>query len=201
MTKIVSSLQDPAVAARLTSGGLVVLPSDTQYGIVCQAASQDAVERVYAARGRTPTKPCVVLAASLEQLLDLEGLDRNTLLMAERYWPGPVSVVVPCKKSFWPHIHRGSATIAVRVPDNSALLNLLESTGPLLAPSANKEGEEPAETVAQAAAVFGDLVDIYVDGGLKEKVLPSTVIRFDEDGLVTMLRHGAVTITENGDIS
>lgn len=200
-SRIYTNQDDPEIAAALLAGKVGVMPSDTQYGLFCIAEDQQAVERVYAIRNRNQAKPCVVLAASLEQLLDIDGLDRNTLLMAERYWPGPVSVVVPCKKSLLPHIHRGTSTIALRVPDKPDMQALLEKTGLLMAPSANPEGQPPAATVAEAHAYFGESVDFYVDAGELANKLPSTIISFDEDGLVTTLRQGAVAIQENGDIA
>jgi L-threonylcarbamoyladenylate synthase len=197
---VYSSIADPAVAAALLAGKIGVIPSDTQYGLLCSALHEDAVERVYAARSRTASKPCVVLAASFEQLLETPGLDRNTLLMAERYWPGPVSVVVPCKKSELSQVHRGRGSIACRIPDNPALLQLLEQTGLLLAPSANPEDQPPAATCDEAYGYFGDTIDFYVDGGTLAHKLPSTLIAFTEDGLVETLRQGEVVINENGEL-
>ncbi len=195
---VYKDMQDPQVIAALQSGQIGVIPSDTQYGIMCSALNEAAVERVYRVRSRTESKPCVVLAASLDQLLETEGLDRNSLLMAEQYWPGPVSVVVPCKKSSFAHIHRGQGSIAFRVPRKADLSAMLDKTGILIAPSANPEGQEPATTIAEAQTNFGNTVDFYVDGGELAAKLPSTLITFDEDGLVTTLRQGEVRISENG---
>lgn len=196
-----AKLDDSEIAALILSGKIGVIPTDTQYGLVCAALDETAVERVYEVRGRTAAKPCVALAASLEQLLDTDGLDRNTLLMAEKYWPGPVSVVVPCKKNVMRHIHRGGGSIAIRIPNKPELLALLDKSGLLLAPSANLQGEPPAATIAEAQGYFGDRIDFYVDGGTLKDATPSTLITFTEDGLVETLRRGAVTISENGRIT
>lgn len=192
--RIFSFIAEPGVAELLNAGGVGVIPSDTLYGIVCSALQPDSIERIYALKKRDPAKPCIVLVASLEQLLELEGLDQNTLLNAEKFWPGAVSVVVPCQARYLSSVHRGEKSIACRVPDNPELRSLLEMTGPLLAPSANVEGAKPAANITEAMAYFGASVDFYVDGGEVTSDQPSTLISFDEDGLVTVLRQGAVSI-------
>ena len=197
---IFQSMSDPGVAAAFQAGQIGVIPSDTQYGLMCDALQPEAVERVYKVRQRTPDKPCVVLAASVEQILDIDGPDTNTVLMAEKFWPGAISVVVANKKSTLQHIHRGGGSIVWRIPAVAELRALLEQTGPLLAPSANPEGQPPAATIAEAQAYFGDAVDFYVDGGARADQPPSTIIRFTEDGLIEVLRQGVVQISESGEV-
>jgi L-threonylcarbamoyladenylate synthase len=193
--QLFTSLRDAGLTELIGQGAIGVIPTDTQYGLVCAYDRPDSVERIYAAKRRPPDKPVVILAASLDQLLEIEGLDRNTLLMAERFWPGAVTVVVPCKARALAHIHRDMRSVACRVPDNADLRALLEMTGPLIAPSANPHSLEPAGTVEKAQAYFGETVDFYVKGGDLTGRQPSTIITFDEDGLVDVIRQGVADIS------
>jgi L-threonylcarbamoyladenylate synthase len=190
-----NSLTQDGLTAQIAGGAIGVLPTDTQYGLVCAYDNITGFERLYTVKERPADKPVILLAASIDQLLEIEGLDRNSLLMAERFWPGPVSVVVACKAHVLTHIHRGMKSVACRVPDEPALQSLLEMTGPLVAPSANPHGREPAGTVAMAEEYFGNEVDFYVDGGDLTGRPPSTIISFDEDGLVDIIRQGAAVIS------
>ena len=107
-------------------------------------------------------------------------------------WPGPVSVVLPCKSPKMAYLHRGGKTLAVRWPKQKSLTRLILEVGPLVAPSANKEGKSPATTVEEAKRYFTDKVDFYIDGGSRG-VQPSTLISF-ERGKVKLLREGKVKI-------
>ena len=96
------------------------------------------------------------------------------------YWPGPNTIVLPCKGEKFEYLHRGTETLAFRVPDKSELIELIQRVGPLIAPSANIEGENPAETIEEAKEYFGDAVSCYKDGG-KIVGKPSTVISMVDD--------------------
>lgn len=179
------------VIEQLKAGAIGVLPTDTVYGVVAQAANHDAVARLYQLK-RRENKPGTVIAASVDQLVEL-GFKRRYLTAVEQYWPGAISVVIPCMELT--HLHIGKYSVAVRVPDDAALRALLEQTGPLLTSSANQPGEPPAETIEQARAYFGDDVAFYEDGGDLSGRLPSTVVRVVDD-VIEVLRHGAVSVTE-----
>jgi L-threonylcarbamoyladenylate synthase len=176
----------------LHSGHVGVIPTDTIYGVVASAHSPEAVERLYTLRDRDPSKPFIVLVASAEQLSELEVSASGVLVrVLEKLWPGPLSVILPCKGTTFEYLHRGTGSIAVRLPEDEALRQLIEETGPLVAPSANTAGSEPATTVAAARAYFGNRVDFYVDGG--ERVgEPSTLIALNEQGGVEVVREGVV---------
>ncbi|HVU59795.1 MAG TPA: L-threonylcarbamoyladenylate synthase, partial [Candidatus Saccharimonadales bacterium] len=167
-----------------------VLPSDTVYGIMARAADREAVARLYRLKHREH-KPGTVIAATIDQLVDL-GLKRRYLTAVARYWPGPVSAVIPCGPAL-AYLDQGVGGLAVRIPADAALQNLLEQTGPLLTSSANQPGEPAADTVADARAYFGNTVDFFIDGGDLSGREPSTVIRVVDDA-VEILRQGAVTI-------
>lgn len=188
-----ASLTDPMLIDCLNKGGIVVLPTDTLYGIVTRTTDKQAVERIYRLRGRAPEKPCVILAAGAWQISDIELWNKDHTKMAQKYWPGPLSLVTPVSEKTPRYLHRGTHTLAYRVPDYIELLKLLAATGPLLAPSANPEGQPPAATLAEAQAYFGDTIDGYVDGGDLTNKAPSTVAGV-KDGKPHIFRQGAVRI-------
>ena len=181
-------------AAALLSrpGAIGVLPTDTIYGVVARAADNMAVRRLYGLK-RREHKPGTLIAADISQLVDL-GIKRRYLQPVSHYWPGAVSVVIPCGPEL-EYLHQGMGSIAVRIPGDEAVIALLQQTGPLLTSSANQPGLPPADTVAAARAYFGDSVDFYVDGGDRSGRVSSTVLRVVDDA-VEVLRQGAVRIDE-----
>lgn len=165
------------------------MPTDTIYGLVGQALNKQAVERIYRVRHRRPDKPLIILIGSLVDLkllgIKLSEQEREIL---GRVWPGQVSVILPCPSQKLKYLHRGTKTLAVRLPDKKWLRDLIKSTGPLVAPSANPEGETPAADLTAAREYFGDQVDFYFGTG---KLLsePSTLIRI-AGGKIEVLRQG-----------
>jgi L-threonylcarbamoyladenylate synthase len=171
-------------------GGVGVMPTDTLYGIIASVFDPGAVERVYRIRGRDAGKPCIVLLSDAADLIrfgiDLDEMSQRRL---SEVWPGPVSIVLSCPGLEWKYLHRGTGTIAFRVPDDSGLRTFLTSAGPVIAPSANPVGERPAETADEATRYFFDLTDFLVDGG-RCSGEPSTVVRLGDDGCWGVLRPG-----------
>ena len=186
------SLTLDEAAQHLLSGEVGILPSDTIYGIVALASNEQAVARLYSAKHREH-KPGTVIAANIEQLVDL-GLKRRYLQAVAQYWPGPVSVIIPCTDTL-DYLRQGVPGVAVRIPSDPTVHTLLEQTGPLLTSSANQPGEPPATTIDEAKAYFENSVDFYTDGGDLSGRPPSTLIRIVDD-TVEVLRQGAVHITE-----
>lgn len=171
---------DENVVRLLNEGGIGVIRSDTLYGVVGRADNRAAVERIYAAKGRTPTKSPIVLIDSVEGLWD--AYDIGTLRRLKELWPGKNSIILPSESApAW--ITRGNGSVAYRVPDDERLLGLIRGVGPLAAPSANPEGEPPAMTIGEAKSYFGDSVDFYVDGGEVADSAPSKLYRLRPDGL------------------
>lgn len=183
-------------AARLLSqpGAVGVIPTDTVYGVVARAVDKDAVTRLYELK-RREHKPGTLIAASVDQLVGL-GIKRRYLKPVEQYWPGSVSVVIPCGPDL-EYLHQGVQSLAMRIPDDELLRSLLEKTGPLITSSANQPGEPPANTVDEARAYFDNGVDFYEDGGDRSGRQASTVIRIVDDA-IEVLRQGAVRIDEAG---
>lgn len=179
------------VSVRLQVIGAVgIIPTDTVYGVVARAADATAVERLYAVKNREH-KPGTVIAASIDQLETL-GLKRRYLTAVSQFWPGAVSVIIPCGPEL-DYLHQGKRSLAVRIPGPVELRSLLEQTGPLLTSSANHPGQPTAVTADQARRYFDNQIDFYTDGGDLSGHQPSTIIRVIDDA-VEVLREGAVKI-------
>ncbi len=150
----------------LQDGGVGILPTDTLYGIVTSAFLADSVERVYDLKQRDPTKPLIILISHVDEVEQFGVVLSDSLReQLASYWPGPYSIVLPVVDDQFEYISRGSDSIAFRIPDKEDLRELLQATGPLVAPSANPEGYPPATTALEAQRYFGSDVDFYVDGG------------------------------------
>lgn len=168
------------IAKLLGRGGIGVLRTDTLYGVVASASDEQAVNRVYAVKARTPSKSPIVLVASLEDMFD--EYDQFTYQRLRGLWPGKNSIILPSTKApYW--IRRDNGSVAYRIPENDALRQFLSRTGPLIAPSANPEGKVPAMTIEEAKQYFGDRVDFYVDGDRVTDDSPSKLYRLTADGM------------------
>ncbi len=199
MPKISRSLdKDKKTKDILLAGGVGILPTDTIYGIVGSALNKKTVERIYKLRRRNPRKPMIVLIASLADPkkfgVKIGAKERKIL---NRVWPNKVSVILKIGNSKlkikkFKYLHRGTKTLAFRLPKPYWLRRLLVNVGPLVAPSANWEGEKPARTVREARRYFGDKVDFYIDTGRCVSE-PSTLVAIN-DGHLKILRKGAVRV-------
>jgi L-threonylcarbamoyladenylate synthase len=169
----------------LKNGGVGVIATDTLYGMVACALNQTAVERVYALKGRTPTKPCIILLSSREELALFGAHLTEPQERALATIKGPVSFIVPCDAP--EYLHRGTQTLAFRIPSDEKLREFLNRSGPLIAPSANPEGQAPAKTIEEAKKYFGDHVDFYLDSGTRDGS-PSTLVSFDASDNLVVLR-------------
>jgi tRNA threonylcarbamoyl adenosine modification protein (Sua5/YciO/YrdC/YwlC family) len=175
-------LDDPAlvqaVSAVLTRDGCVVLPTDTVYGVAAQASSAAGVDRLQAAKGRGDAFPPPLLVADLDCVAALAFLPDAALALAQEFWPGALTLVLPLRPGARVASPGADGTVGVRVPDHAALRDLLRETGPLACSSANRHDHAPAVTVAQAWAELGESVALYVDGGPTPGPIPSTVVAF-----------------------
>ena len=176
------------IIEHIQSGDVGVLPTDTLYGLVGSALIPETVEKIYALKHRNPEKPLIVLIADI---VDVEQfgcvLSKKLIKQLETYWPGPTSIILPTLDETFDYLDRGTHSVAFRLPNNDDLCDLIRQTGPIVAPSANKEGEPPAATIDAAKKIFGSSISFYQDGGtLKGK--PSQLIELDEEGKTTLLR-------------
>ncbi|MDO8570098.1 MAG: L-threonylcarbamoyladenylate synthase [Candidatus Daviesbacteria bacterium] len=179
----------------LNNDGVGILGTDTIYGLVGLALSKKVVERIYQLKKRIPSKPFIILISSIEDLKLFEiNFDQKpqTINHLQSLWPNPVSIVLPCNYEKFEYLHRGTNTLAFRIPNKPGLLELLKQTGPLVAPSANPEGFPPAQTIAEAKKYFGNNVDFYLDSG-KLVSEPSTLIEI-KDEKINILRQGSYKV-------
>lgn len=147
-------------------GGVAVLATDTTYGIVGSALSEKTVNEIYRLRKRDLNKPLIVLISSRKDLKKFgvyPTAEQKEILKGA--WPGAVSIILSCPTEKFAYLHRGTNTLAFRVPEKRELQILLHQTGPLVAPSANPQGHSVARTIAEARAYFGHHVDYYQDSG------------------------------------
>ncbi len=172
----------------LNNDGVVILPTDTLYGIVGKALSKKTVENIYKIKGRNEDKPFIILITSFKDLgiFGVE-IEKNDIKVLKEFWPGKVSIVLPCNLSKFEYLHRGTNSIAFRMigSKNQYLYKLLKKVGPIVAPSANPEGFVPAKTIDEALKYFNNKVDLYVAGG-KRDVLPSKLIKYEKGEFVVL---------------
>jgi L-threonylcarbamoyladenylate synthase len=188
-----------AEAARiLRHGGLVAVPTETVYGLAADAASDPAVARIYAAKARPKFNPLIAHVASLEAALGQGIFSTDALRLAEAFWPGPLTLVVPlapgatvCAAS-----RAGQPNIALRVPVHPVALAVLSEAGrPLAAPSANRSGRVSPVTAAHVARDFAGEIDLILDGGRCPVGVESTIIACLED-CPRLLRPGGIARTD-----
>ena len=173
----------------LKNDGVGVMATDTIYGLVGSALSKKAVERIYKLKKRTPSKPFIILISDFNDLKFFNiKIDQFTKKLLQKIWPNPVSVILPCNDAKFAYLHRETKTLAFRIPQKPDLLELLQQTVPLVAPSANPEGLPPAQTIKEAKKYFNDQVDFYQDEG-KLISEPSTLIEI-KNRKTNILRQG-----------
>src|SRR6266496_4207140 len=155
-----------AAARAVQSGQLVVLPTDTVYGIGADAFDASAVADLLAAKGRGRDMPVPVLVGSWDTLEGLVSyVPAQTRELIEAFWPGGLTLVVEHAPSLAWDLGDSRGTLAVRMPLHPVALELLEQTGPMAVTSANRTGQPPARTAAQAQEQLGEAVQVYLDGG------------------------------------
>lgn len=183
----------------LRAGGLVVFPTETVYGLGCNAADPRAVARLYAAKGRPRFNPLIAHIADLAEAERHAVLHEKARALAEAFWPGPLTLVAPrradsCVAEL---ACAGLSTIALRAPAHETAQALLAAFGgPIAAPSANLSGRVSATTAAHAAHDLGDAVDLVLDAGPSPIGLESAIVAIDASGGARLLRPGAIAAAE-----
>ena len=182
-----------AASAAVRRGELVVLPTDTLYGVGADAFSPDAVARLLRAKERGRDLPVPVLVGSWRTVNGLvDTLPPGAQELIAAFWPGGLTLVLRQGDGLSWDLGDTQGTVAVRMPLHPVALDLLVETGPLAVSSANKSGHPPAATAADAQAQLGDAVSVYLDGGEVDTPVPSSIV--DLTGAEPrLLREGAVT--------
>ncbi len=191
---------DPAGLSRaaelLGDGRLVAFPTETVYGLGADARNTDAVARIYSAKKRPRSNPLIVHMANTEEALALVRFDPVAERLAETFWPGPLTLVLPIRQNpvLSKSVAAGLPTIAIRVPDHEIAHGLLAEFGhPLVAPSANRSGRISPTSAADVIDELDSRIGAVIDGGPTEFGLESTVVRTSSNGrAIELLRPGAV---------
>ena len=195
--------------AALDRGEVIVVPTDTVYGVAVSPRIPGAIDRLVGVKGRERSAPPPILIGSVDQLWPLMASDADTSRVSgliDRLWPGGLTIVVPVNPELDWDIGDTAGTIAVRMPDEPVLLELLERYGPLAVTSANLTGHAPSEDARAALAVFGKSVSVYLDAGVRGSTngeqVPSTIIDVTDltRGGTTfrLIREGVITAVDLG---
>lgn len=203
MTDVYSCL-DPAqrsggfAEARLAlaRSGLVVLPTDTVYGLAADAFDPAGVRRLLRAKGRGRSKPTPVLIGSADTLRALAtNINADVRALSQHFWPGALTLICRQQPSLRWDLGDSRSTVAIRMPDHADALALLVDNGPLAVSSANLTGRPPATTIEEAQEQLGEAVDVYLDAGPTPGPVPSTIVDATGD-VLRLVREGAVPLDD-----
>ncbi|MFN0157939.1 MAG: L-threonylcarbamoyladenylate synthase [Bacteroidota bacterium] len=197
MTRIVEATSDGALlqaAEAIRKGGTIVYPTDTLYGIGADALNPGAVRKVSLAKRRTEAKPILLLIPNLDVLNSLvRDIPASAQLLMKEFWPGPLTLVFNALPHVPEELTRGTGTVGVRLPANPLCIKLLELCGcPLTSSSANITGQPVHTTVGDIQGQLGDSIDLYLDAGMLQARVPSTVLDVSREA-VTLVREGAIS--------
>lgn len=184
-------------AQTLRRGGLVAFPTDTVYGVGAHGFMPQAVERLYTAKRRPREKPIALLLAASEEVRQV-ARDVPTLAwaLAERFWPGGLTLVLPRSSAVPDAVCAGGDTVAVRVPDHPVALALIRAMGaPMAASSANLSGQPDPVTAEEVRKALGEALDLILDGGRCPGGIPSTILDLTREP-PRLLRLGAISVEE-----
>lgn len=187
-----------AAAALLRKGGVVAIPTETVYGLAADASNPAAVKRIFEIKGRPADHPLIVHIADESQLRYwAREVPKSAKLLAHRFWPGPLTLILPRSQHVSNIITGGQDTVGLRVPDHPLALALLRAMGPngaVAAPSANRYGRISPTTAKHVREELGDGVDMILDGGPCQVGLESTIVSCIGD-TVTVLRPGGISLS------
>ena len=194
-TEILPASEIQAALEILNSGGLVAFPTDTVYGLGALAFNDDAIKSIYAAKDRPIEKAIPILIADVDDLtLVADSIPESARILAARFFPGALTLVVP-KKDSLPASISAAATVAVRIPDNDDARALLRAAGPMAVTSANISGAESPSTAQEVYAQLGGRIPLILDGGKTRGGVPSTLVDCSKETL-EILREGPIALDE-----
>jgi L-threonylcarbamoyladenylate synthase len=190
-----------AAAETVRAGGLVAFPTETVYGLGANALDAGAVGRIFKAKGRPPTNPLIVHVDGESMLHTVAAAwPPSAARLAERFWPGPLTLVLPKTRTVPDVVTAGGPTVAVRMPAHPVALELIRAAGvPLAAPSANRSSELSPTRAEHVLAGLGGRIDLILDGGPTANGIESTVLSLAGDRPV-LLRPGPIPVTDLEDV-
>jgi len=179
------------------SGGIVIFPTETLYGLGGLASSEKVLQKIYDIKKRSLNKPLPVMVPHISCVSPLvEEFPERAKKLAKNYWPGPLTLVMKSAESLSNLITMGKGKVGIRIPDHNIALELLKCTGePLAVTSANISGEDNLLSIEEIITVFEDMADIIIDAGPLKYGSPSTVVDMSENPPV-ILRHGKISTEE-----
>lgn len=179
----------------IQSGEIVAFPTETVYGLGADAFNAEAISKVFSLKGRPSDNPLIVHISDKEQLLDFtEDVSDLAKKLISHFWPGPLTLVFKKRDHVLDVVTAGLDTVAIRMPDNKIALELIQKTGPLVAPSANKSGTPSPTKASHVFSDFGNSV-LIIDGGSTQLGLESTVLDISGEKPI-ILRPGSIGISE-----
>lgn len=182
------------IAMILKQSGLVAFPTETVYGLGARAEDEEAVSKVYQAKGRPSDNPLIVHVSAIEEVEKyVTEIPKNAKILMDTYWPGPLTIVLPIKKGMLSNIVTGGlTTCAFRMPDLKLTRQLIEQTGPLVGPSANTSGKPSPTKVMHVYHDLNGKIEGILDGGTTTVGVESTVVEVTTEEIL-ILRPGAIT--------
>lgn len=186
-----------SIAKNINAGNIVIFPTETVYGIGADATNDDAVKKIFEAKGRPQDNPLIVHISSYEMLDDIVKTPNEIeKKLMDAFWPGPLTIILSNKNNLSKIVTAGLDTVGVRMPDNDIALNIIEaSQKPIAAPSANVSGRPSGTNIKDIYDELKDKVDIFVDGGDTNIGIESTVVKVNK-GVVKILRPGKISIED-----
>lgn len=198
MEQIPTPREDIYQAAQiLREGGLIAFPTETYYGLAVDPFQESALQRLFAVKNRPTVKPVLVLVPSRDHIEKLvESIPPRGEQLMDKYWPGPLTLVIPARKELSKMLTGATGTIGLRISPHPVAADLLEAYGgPLTATSANRSGGKAAVNEAEVRQIFGDEIDLILPGGQTPGLQPSTLVRVTEHGF-DCLREGQIPCSE-----
>jgi len=178
------------------NGGLVVYPTDTVYGLGCDPFNVKAVERVFKVKGERKEKPLPILASDIKFIKKIANINEKARKIAEKHWPGPLTLVVPKKPALPNIVTCGLASVGVRIPNHTVAIQLINlCDGLLIGTSANKTGEKSSRNAQEASKQIGEKVDIILDNGPTPLGQESSIVDLTLEK-PKMLREGPLNLID-----
>lgn len=179
----------------IKSGGLVAVPTETVYGLATNGFDAAAVEKIYELKGRPAIKPLSLLVSDTNMAASVcLEFPEAAQKLANAFWPGPLTIVLPCHDTVPPIVTAGGSTIGVRCPDHPITLELIRLAGvPLAAPSANPSGEKSPKSFCDVVKYFDGKIPCIIDGGVCNLGVESTIVSLTGTESYKILRQGALS--------
>ena len=193
-TLIITGADMSRHAEIIRAGGLVAVPTETVYGLAGNGLSEASVSEIYRVKGRPAKKPISLLVSGLEQAeLFCKEIPETARILAQKFWPGPLTMVLHRNEKVPDIVVSGGTTVGVRCPDHALTLEIIRLSGtPLAAPSANFSGEESPKSAEAVLSYFEGKIDCIVDGGTCSVGTESTILDLTVDP-PKILRHGGLS--------